>query len=71
MLGSVPQYKTEEYMKSKLSSEEDEVNQVIKAEYLKNSSVENITVSAPIFLSISARTVSQIVSALIKRRQFA
>jgi WD40 repeat protein len=48
MLGSVPQYKTEEYMKSKLSSEEDEVNQVIKAEYLKNSSVENITVSAPI-----------------------
>ena len=71
MLGSVPQYKTEEYMKSKLSSEEDEVNQVIKAEYLKNSSVENITVSALIFLSISARTVSQIVSALIKRRQFA
>jgi len=71
MLGSVPQYKTEEYMKSKLSSEEDEVNQVIKAEYLKNSSVENITVSAPIFSSFSARTVSQIVSALIKRRQFA
>lgn len=49
MLGSVPSYKAEEYMKSKLSGEEDEVNAVIKAEYLKNSSVENITVS-PLFL---------------------
>lgn len=44
MLGSVPSYKTEEYMKSKLSGEENEINQVLKPEYLKNSAVENIQV---------------------------
>jgi hypothetical protein len=45
MMGTVPSYKIEEHMKSKLAGEEDEINSVIKPEYLKNSAVENIRVS--------------------------
>ena len=45
LMGSIPSYKMEDHMKMKLSTEEDEINQVIKPEYLKNSAVDNITVS--------------------------
>jgi len=45
MMGSIASYKMEEHVKQKLSSEEDEINQVIKPEYLKNSAVDNINVS--------------------------
>jgi len=45
LMGSIPSYKLEDHMKIKLSTEEDEINQVIKPEYLKNSAVDNITVS--------------------------
>lgn len=44
-MGTIPQYKMEEHMKSKLASEEEEMNANIKPEYLKNSAVDNINVS--------------------------
>lgn len=45
----------EEHVKLKLGSEEEEINQVIKPEYLKNSAVENISVS----LTFSKNLVSK------------
>jgi hypothetical protein len=36
----------EEHVKLKLGSEEEEINAVIKPEYLKNSAVDNINVSS-------------------------
>lgn len=58
MMGTVPTYKMEEHMKSKLSSEEDEINSVIKPEYLKNSALENVSVSF-LFLIIKVPHLSQ------------
>jgi hypothetical protein len=55
MMGSIATYKMEEHVKLKLGSEEEEINQVIKPEYLKNSAVENISVS----LTFSKNLVSK------------
>lgn len=68
MMGTVPTYKMEEHMKSKLSSEEDEINSVIKPEYLKNSAIDNVIVSACFMTIISVRLKSKTGSALTRRR---
>lgn len=68
MMGTVPTYKMEEHMKSKLSSEEDEINSVIKPEYLKNSAIDNVIVSSCFMTIISVRLKSKTGSALTKRR---
>lgn len=69
MMGTVPNYKIEEHMKSKLAGEEDEINSVIKPEYLKNSAVENIRVSLHKANQYSVQATCMIGSVLIKKRR--
>ena len=45
-MGTIPSFKIEEHMKEKLASEEEEMNTVIKPEYMKNTAMEHVSVRA-------------------------
>jgi len=42
-MGTIPSFKIEEHMKEKLASEEEEMNTVIKPEYMKNTAMEHVS----------------------------
>jgi len=46
LMGSIPKHKIDEHIKEKLESEEQEMNSIIKPEYLKNSAMDDVDVSA-------------------------
>jgi hypothetical protein len=45
-MGTIPGHKIEEHMKEKLANEEEEMNTIIKPEYMKNTTMEHVSVSS-------------------------